>query len=196
MLFLYLLRRQREEYAKFSSAAGLLTQNERNQVYGFGHSQASKAAWAARKAIIPSSQKNAVYYNATPQIIAQNLTNTQNSDNIPLTSLNTKIKTSKQNEHTEGHKRFYEENERLLKAGKNPKSFLYKDINAQDIVNKALYNQNTVTEYSSQSVFPRQYFDCDDYIGEVFDGKSGGYIRTKRVAIIHSSKGTHVYPVI
>ena len=45
-----LLRRQREEYNKFSKAAGLLTQNERTQVGGFGHSQASKAAWAAKKA--------------------------------------------------------------------------------------------------------------------------------------------------
>ena len=44
-----LLRRQREDYNKFSKAAGLLTQNERTQVGGFGHSQASKAAWAAKK---------------------------------------------------------------------------------------------------------------------------------------------------
>ena len=50
MLFLYLLRRQREEYEKFSKAAELLTQNERNQVYGFGRSEGSRASWAARKA--------------------------------------------------------------------------------------------------------------------------------------------------
>lgn len=45
-----LLRRQKEDYNKFSKAAGLLTQNERTQVGGFGYSQASKAAWAAKKA--------------------------------------------------------------------------------------------------------------------------------------------------
>ena len=45
-----LLRRQREEYNKFSSAAGLLTQNQRSQVYGFGHSQAAKATARAKKA--------------------------------------------------------------------------------------------------------------------------------------------------
>lgn len=45
-----LLRRQREEYGKFSKAAGLLTQNQRTQVDGFGHSQAGKAVWAERKA--------------------------------------------------------------------------------------------------------------------------------------------------
>ena len=50
-----LLRRQREEYNRFSNAAGLLTQNERNQVIGFGRSVASRAAWADRKATASSS---------------------------------------------------------------------------------------------------------------------------------------------
>lgn len=44
-----LLRRQREEYRNFSFSANLLTQNERSQVYGFGHSQASKATARAKK---------------------------------------------------------------------------------------------------------------------------------------------------
>lgn len=50
-----LLRRQREEYNRFSNAAGLLTQNERNQVVGFGRSVASRAAWADRRATASSS---------------------------------------------------------------------------------------------------------------------------------------------
>lgn len=50
-----LLRRQREEYNRFSKAAGLLTQNERNQVVGFGRSVASRAAWADRKATASNS---------------------------------------------------------------------------------------------------------------------------------------------
>lgn len=49
-----LLRRQREEYAKFSKEAGLLTQNERTQVYGFGKSVAQKARWKAQKSAVGS----------------------------------------------------------------------------------------------------------------------------------------------
>ena len=45
-----LLRRQREQYSEFSKAAGLLTRNERTQVYGYGRSAGSKSSWAARKA--------------------------------------------------------------------------------------------------------------------------------------------------
>lgn len=47
------LRRQKEEYAKFSKSAGMLTQNERAQVYGFDKSISAKAAWAVRKAAKP-----------------------------------------------------------------------------------------------------------------------------------------------
>lgn len=46
-----LLRRQKEEYGRFSKAAGLSLRNERAQVGEFGHSQASRAVWAERKAI-------------------------------------------------------------------------------------------------------------------------------------------------
>ena len=44
------LRRQKEEYASFSKSAGMLTQSERAQVYGFDRSVAAKASWAVRKA--------------------------------------------------------------------------------------------------------------------------------------------------
>lgn len=44
-----LLRRQKEEYNKFSKAAGLLTRNERAQVGEFGRSAASRTVWAAKK---------------------------------------------------------------------------------------------------------------------------------------------------
>jgi len=45
-----LLRRQRDEYKQFSSAAGLREQNIRHQTYNYGRSIAQKGAWAARKA--------------------------------------------------------------------------------------------------------------------------------------------------
>lgn len=44
-----LLRRQKEEYGRFSKAAGLLTRNERAQVGEFGRSAASRTVWAAKK---------------------------------------------------------------------------------------------------------------------------------------------------
>ena len=43
------LRRQKEEYAAFSKAAGLRTKPERAGVLGYGHSISSKSDWAIRK---------------------------------------------------------------------------------------------------------------------------------------------------
>ena len=43
------LKQQRKHYAEFSHAAGLAQQKDRTQVYGFGHSQASRATWANKK---------------------------------------------------------------------------------------------------------------------------------------------------
>lgn len=53
-----LLRRQREEYGKFSKAAGLLTQNDRTQVYGYDRSKSAKTVWAERKANSPNGLTN------------------------------------------------------------------------------------------------------------------------------------------
>lgn len=55
-----LLRRQREEYGKFSKAAGLLTQNDRTQVYGYDRSKSAKTVWAERKAQTTSGSSVAV----------------------------------------------------------------------------------------------------------------------------------------
>lgn len=45
------LKRQRNALADLEKQTGLLSQNERQQVYGFGRSEASKSSWAVRKAL-------------------------------------------------------------------------------------------------------------------------------------------------
>ena len=45
------LQRLRQEYTRFSDAAGLRTQDERAQVAGFGHKDAARARKAAQLSI-------------------------------------------------------------------------------------------------------------------------------------------------
>ncbi len=73
------LRRQKEEYANFSKSAGMLTQNERAQVYGFDRSVAAKASWAVRKA-------NKVLDNGGGSGIIG-----VGSENVTISSINTPI---------------------------------------------------------------------------------------------------------
>jgi len=44
------LSRQRQEYERFSSKAGLRAKLERTHTYGYGRSQSMRAVWAVRKA--------------------------------------------------------------------------------------------------------------------------------------------------
>lgn len=70
------LRRQKEEYANFSKSAGMLTQNERAQVYGFDRSVAAKASWAVRKAsenILSSGAKPLTTSNHNAKIESVNV---------------------------------------------------------------------------------------------------------------------------
>lgn len=166
-----LLRRQREEYKAFSQKANLLMQNERSQVYGFDRSMASKSSWAARKL----------------------LTSTDKYDKIPLEKLNTKIRAVKQQEHVLGTKQWLSECKKAIAKGNNPKSFFYKDIDIQKIVDNNYKSAALV--YENKSKYPIQYITLEHSIGKVFDKKVGKYIETKRLAVIHSSKGFHAFPV-
>lgn len=63
-----LLRRQKEEYEKFSKSANLLTQYERTQQLGFNRSIAAKAGARGRKFAKPIDNKNnnGILYNKEP----------------------------------------------------------------------------------------------------------------------------------
>ena len=61
-----LIRRQREEYAAFSKAAGLRVKPERAGVLGYGHSKSMKAVWAERKEV---SKYEKIRYNKDGTIV-------------------------------------------------------------------------------------------------------------------------------
>ena len=107
--------------------------------------------------------------------------------------LSTKVKQSKQNEHILGHKRWLEETRKEIKNGNNPKSFFYKNVDIQGLVDK--YSGITKFEYPKGSDYPVQYAEHNDIIGKVFDRKFNKYVETKRFIIKYSSKGVHLYPV-
>lgn len=171
------LRNQKEKYSAYCKETGLKQHNDRTQVYGYDRSKSSKTVWAEKKA-------------------AKGLTNSNTSGNISLNNLNTKIKEEKQNQHIENSDQWKEACAREKQKGNNPKSYLYKAVDPQSIVDEAVLNPNTITEYTKKSIYPRQYYVCGTEVGKVYDAKVGDYVPTKKVAIVYSGKGTHVFPVI
>lgn len=124
-----LLRRQREEYGKFSKTAGLLTQNQRTQVDGFGHSQAGKAAWAAKGNQKPLENKISSNSKRNGTNAHTGLTN--KTDSATIKSING------------GSKLFTEENrikmlqhERIISGNKYEKAIIYKSDGSIDFQKK------------------------------------------------------------
>lgn len=103
-----LLRRQREEYAKFSKEAGLLTQNERTQVYGFGKSVAQKARWKADKAMNNSLSSSA----------KKSLTPPKNNAKMSVTEVGSKI-------FSEENRIKMLQHERIISGNKYEKAVVY-----------------------------------------------------------------------
>lgn len=124
-----LLRRQREEYGKFSKAAGLLTQNQRTQVDGFGHSQAGKAVWAAKGNQKPLENKIS--------------SNSKHNDTNAHTGLTNKTDSATIKSINGGSKLFTEENrikmlqhERIISGNKYEKAIIYKSDGSIDFQKK------------------------------------------------------------
>lgn len=53
--------------------------------------------------------------------------------------------------------------------GKNPKSFLFKSVDVQKLVDTYSRKDNLV--YSKKSIYPIEYVTCDNIIGKTFDKK-------------------------
>lgn len=124
-----LLRRQKEEYGRFSKAAGLSLRNERAQVWGFGHSQAGRAAWAAKGNQKPLENKISSNPKRTDTNAYAGLTS--KTDSATIKSINS------------GSKLFTEENrikmlqhERIISGNKYEKAIIYKPDGSIDFQKK------------------------------------------------------------
>ena len=124
-----LLRRQREEYGKFSKAAGLLTQNQRTQVDGFGHSQAGKAVWAAKGNQKPLENKISSNSKRNGTNAHTGLTNKKDSATIKSINGGSKL-------FTEENRIKMLQHERIISGNKYEKAIIYKSDGSIDFQKK------------------------------------------------------------
>ena len=127
------------------------------------------------------------------------LTNKENGDIIqskrkPFQELNFSCRTNKQQEHIFGTKRWEKVSDDSVEKGNNPKSYFYPDVDIETLV-RGHIDENEL-KYTSRSEFPRFYFTAETPIGKTFDRTINGWIDTKRVMVVFSSKGWHAVPVI
>ena len=108
-------------------------------------------------------------------------------------SINTNIRTQKQNEHIEGTMERARKIANDEEKGKTPSSEFYSDVNLSEIVEK--YAGKGDFAFRQNHELPIEYISLDRNIGKVYNVGEKKYMETDRIAIVYSSKGVHLYPV-
>lgn len=180
-----LLRRQREEYEKFSSAAGLLTQKERTQAYGFDRSVSAKASAAYRKVLTLG--------NGDVKI---GLKVQQFKKDLADGKINTTVDQSHQNNHVNGKAWKNQVKQAVQSGGKQtPKSRLAKGLDPQEIINKYAGTGKNY-QYFGSNKYPDEYITLPFTVGVTYNKKTGKYEKTNRVQIKYNEKkGAHIFPI-
>lgn len=180
-----LLRRQREEYEKFSFAAGLLTQKERTQAYGFDRSVSAKASAAYRKVLTLG--------NGDVKI---GLKVQQFKKDLADGKINTSVDKSNQSKHINGKAWKNQVKQAVQSGGKNaPKSRLAKGLDPQELIDKYA---GTGKDYKflGNNKYPDEYITLPFSVGFTFNMKTGKYEKTNRVQIKYNEKkGVHIFPI-
>lgn len=181
-----LLRRQREEYDKFSKAAGLLTQKERTQVYGFDKSIAAKASNAAKKALTLGNG-NAIMGAKALQF----------RNDLANGKVNTTVDTQNQPKHINGKAWKNQVKQAIQSNGKiTPRSRLAKGLDPQDLINKYA-GKGDYYEFRGNNKYPDEFITLPFIVGRTYNKKNGKYEATNRVQIKYDEKkGAHVFPVL
>lgn len=184
------LKAAEKDLQTFCKATGQDRDRFREQVYGFGRSEAQRAVQAAKR--------------------AKDLTVTWKSGKIDIEKfkkslskgyVKTKIEPNKQINHTY-NKQWKNQVKQATKSWSNPdskkwktpKSVLRKDIDPQKIVDEYGGTGRMVSSTSGDCV--NEFINLPFVVGKTFDKKKWKYVNTNAVQIKYSPNGTHVLPTV
>ena len=181
-----LLRRQKEEYGRFSKAAGLSVRNERAQVGGFGHSQAGRSAAEYKKMLTLGNG------DATIGLKVNSFRNALASG-----SVNTSVDTKNQPKHVNGKVWKNQVKQAVQSGGKvTPRSILAKGLDPQDLINRYAGTGDHY-EFRGNNKYPDEFITLPFEAGRTYNKKTGKYEATNRVQIKYDeNKGAHIFPVL
>lgn len=181
-----LLRRQKEEYGRFSKAAELSLRNERAQVGGFGHSQASRSAAEYKKMLTLGNG------DATIGLKVNSFRNALASG-----SVNTSVDTKNQSKHVNGKVWKNQVKQAVQSGGKvTPRSILAKGLDPQDLINRYAVTGDHY-EFRGNNKYPDEFITLPFEAGRTYNKKTGKYEATNRVQIKYDeNKGAHIFPVL
>lgn len=181
------LKTAERELKDFCKATGQDRDKFREQVLGFGKSEAQRAVWANKK----NSLVNwLTIVDEDGKIDIENFKNALGKGYV-----NTTIEQSQQQKHQSGKAWRNQVKQAIQSNGKQtPKSRLFDSINPQKIVDK--YGGTGVFRSKKNNHCVDEFITLPFEVGVTFDIDQRKYVRTHKVQVKYVKNGTHVFPVI
>lgn len=167
------LRQWQDRQKDFLKQTGLKRQTAREQIAGFGRSEARKATAAAKRAEALVNQQKEAYTKKQEEIRAMIL-----SDGV-----NKKLNIGNQNKHIKSSGGYIE-----------GRSYIYGDLeDAQDLVRR-YHGTGEIKLLDNLEWTNKEFVMADRPIGVIVDPKVGTEMETSRFSIHYGKKGTHIVP--
>lgn len=180
------LKATEEKLKDFCKQTGQDRDRFREQVYGFGRSEAQRAVQAAKK-----------------EDLKNWLTKTDEDGKIDIGNfkkalkngyVNTKIEVSQQQKHQNTKAWKNQVKQAMQSNGKQtPKSRLFRSVDPQEVVDK--YGGSGTLDVKKKNQCVEEFITLPFEIGVTFDKAKGRYIRTHRAQIKYTKNGVHIFPV-
>lgn len=180
------LKAAEQNLKDFCATIGQDRDKFREQVLGFGRSQAQKAIWANKKDSLIN------WLTTVDEDGKINIDNFKNA--LSKGYVNTTIEQSQQQKHQSCKAWRNQVKQAIQSNGKQtPKSRLFDSINPQEIVDKYGGTGEFLVKKNNKCL--NEYITLPCEVGKTFDKSSGKYVSTNRVQIKYTKGGTHVFPV-
>jgi len=198
------LKSKEAELRGFLGRTGRARLRDREQVLGFGRSQASKAVWAQRKEV--QSRANFASrldiqptngYNTRTQTIQQlripQIPSSDITKKIAAGEYSTKLSHQQYLKHVGGTVQYNKYKASRAAKGGNPQSvLLISEAEAQMLIEQKA-GTGIVKVNRKGEPTPLEYIRTDRVIGQYYGG--GKYHSTSKAAIHYGKKGAHIVPI-
>lgn len=179
------LKRREAALAEHLKATGLLPDNSRVRVDGFGRSVSAKTS-ATYRNILTLGNGN----------VTIGLKVLQFKKDLAYGKINTSVDTKRQQNHVNG-KAWKNQVKQAIQSGGNstPKSRLAKGLDPQELIDKYAGTGKNY-DYRGNNKYPDEFITLPFIVGRTFDTSTGKYIETHRVQIKYNeNNGVHIFPV-
>jgi len=181
------LKKAEQDLKEFCNATHQDRDRFREQVLGFGRSQAQRA--------VQANKKNSLI-NWLTTVDEDGKIDIENFKKaLDKGYVNTTIEQSQQKKHQSGKVWKNQVKQAIQSGGKQtPKSRLFNSVDPQEIVDK--YGGTGVLRSKKNNHCVDEFITLPFEVGVTFDVNQKKYIRTHKVQIKYVKNGTHIFPVI